>query len=104
MSFLPKTKRLIVKKVNTMDILEIGREIQRSRKESKLTQSDVALALNMSPATISMIENGTASEISLRRLMRVMDYVGLEITARPISMGYTLDDAKNDLREKKMKL
>lgn len=88
-----------------MDLFEIGREIQLARKALKppVTQAEIAAELDMSPATISQIENGLATEVSLRRLMRVMERVGLEIVARPVRMGYTLDDAKDELRGKGMK-
>lgn len=80
---------------------EIGLEIQRARSQMdpKVTQAEMAAALSMSPATISLIENGQAADIGLRRLTRVLEYVGLEISIRPARMGYTLDDAKEDLRQ-----
>lgn len=84
-----------------MDIMEIGQAIQSARKQSKRSQIDVAAELGMSQATISQIENGTATEISLRRIMRVMDSVGIEFVVRPSRMGYTLEDAQDDLRNEK---
>lgn len=82
-----------------MDFIEIGQSIQAARKAAGISQSTLADQLGMSQATISKIESGIATEIGLRALMSVMDVVGVEIVVRPRRMGYTLEDAQEDLRE-----
>ena len=79
-----------------MDMQELGAEIQLARRQRQLTQVDIANALKMSHATISQIESGKVDEIGIRKVMRVMDYVGLELIARPARHGYTLEDAIQD--------
>lgn len=82
-----------------MDISEIGVKILEARKRLKITQQELASQAGVNASTISAIENGQATDIGLRRLLRVVESVGLEITIHPARMGYTLDDAKDDLRE-----
>jgi transcriptional regulator with XRE-family HTH domain len=87
-----------------MSPFEIGKAIRTARKSLNLTQQDVATKAGMSVSTISLIENGMASEIGLRKLTMVMDIVGLEIIASQRRMGWTLDDANEDLRRDALKL
>lgn len=46
---------------------EIGKYIYKTRKNKKITQAQLGLKLGMSRATISGIENGTVSEIGIRK-------------------------------------
>jgi len=87
-----------------MSPFEIGEAIRAARKSLNLTQQYIATKAGMSVATISLIENGMASEIGLRKLTAVMDLVGLEIIASQRRMGWTLDDANEDLRRDALKL
>lgn len=78
-------------------LFEIGEHIRTERKLRKLTQEKMARALGMSRATISQIESGTVQEIGVRKLMRMLEYLGLELRVRPSGAPPTLDE----LREQK---
>lgn len=78
-------------------LFEIGENIRKERKLRKLSQEKMARALGMSRATISQIESGTVQEIGVRKLMRILDYLGLELRVRPSGAPPTLDE----LREQK---
>lgn len=78
-------------------LFEIGDKIRKERKLRKLSQEKIARALGMSRATISQIESGTVQEIGVRKLMRILDYLDLELRVRPSGAPPTLDE----LREQK---
>lgn len=78
-------------------LFEIGDNIRKERKLRKLSQEKMARDLAMSRATISQIESGTVQEIGVRKLMRILDYLGLELRVRPAGAPPTLDE----LREQK---
>ena len=62
-----------------MTLLELGRKLRDARKARDLTQQEIASSLGMSRATISAIENGTVSEIGVRKLMALATALGLEL-------------------------
>jgi HTH-type transcriptional regulator / antitoxin HipB len=71
-----------------MDIHSIGNAVALTRKQRKLTQTQLADSLGMSRSTISGIENGTVSEIGIRKILKICDFLGLELkierkSARP---------------------
>ncbi len=51
----------------------------------------------MSRTTISQIESGVVQEIGVRKLVRILDYLGLELRVRSAGLPPTLDE----LREKR---
>lgn len=81
-----------------MDMIEIGLAIREARKSAGISQAELAKSLGMTQATISILESGQVEEIGIRKVMRVMDRVGLTLTAKPLQHGYTLEDAQHDLQ------
>lgn len=79
-------------------LFEIGKEIRNERKRRKVSQEKMAQDLGMSRATISQIESGTVQEIGVRKLIRMLDYLGLELRVRPAGAPPTLDELRG--REK----
>jgi transcriptional regulator with XRE-family HTH domain len=80
-----------------MDLIEIGISIREARKSKKITLMELGHKLGMSPSTLSLLENGSIEELGIRKVMRVMDALGLELSSRPIQMGYTFEDASRDI-------
>ena len=75
-----------------MNLEEIGETIRETRKAQKLSQAAVGKLLGMSRATISGVENGTISEIGVRKLMALCAVLGLELTAHPKRSRPTLQE------------
>jgi len=75
-------------------LFEIGEQIKKERKRRKISQDEIAKELGMSRSTISQIESGIVQEIGVRRLIRVLDYLGLEIRVRPAGAPPTLDELR----------
>jgi len=78
-------------------LFEIGKEIRKVRKHRKISQGKMADDLGMSRSTISQIESGTVPEIGVRKLIRILEYLGLELRVRPAGMPPTLDELREDL-------
>ena len=74
----------------------IGKIIRETRKSHKISQAGMAKALGMSRTTIGQIENGTVQEIGVRKLIRVLEYLGLELRIRPASKPPTLEELREE--------
>ena len=74
----------------------IGRAIREERKMRRLTQGKIAAAAGISRATLSQIENGSIQEIGIRKVMRVLDCLDLELTTRPRGAPPTLEELRRE--------
>lgn len=77
-------------------LFEIGDKIRGERKRRKITQSQLAKDLGMSRTTISQIEAGIVQEIGVRKLIRVLEYLSLELRVRPAGIPPTLDELRDN--------
>jgi len=75
-------------------LFEIGEHIRKERKLQKISQSNLAKILGMSRSTISQIESGIVQDIGIRKLIRILDHLGLELRIRPAGAPPTLDELK----------
>lgn len=72
----------------------IGENIRKERKRQKISQGNLAKTLGMSRSTISQIESGIVQDIGIRKLIRILDHLGLELRVRPAGAPPTLDELK----------
>jgi transcriptional regulator with XRE-family HTH domain len=77
-------------------LFEIGKHIREARKTRKISQSKLGKALGMSRTTIGQIENGTVREIGVRKLIRLLEYLGLELRIRPAGKPPTLEELREE--------
>lgn len=77
-------------------LFHIGEQIRSARKRLKITQAQVATELGMSRATISQIESGTVQDIGIRKVIRIMEYLGLELRVRTAGAPPTLDELREE--------
>ena len=82
-----------------MDLDDIGRLICKTRKSRKLSQAGLAGQLGMSRATISGIENGTVSEIGIRKVLSICAALGLELSAHEKTTRPTLQQLMQEQRD-----
>lgn len=68
-----------------MDIQTLGVNLREARKQRNLTQAELADMTGMSRATLSGIENGTISEIGIRKIMALCSVLGLELHVQNLS-------------------
>ena len=77
-------------------LFAIGKQIRQARKGRKITQADLADAIGMSRTTIGQIENGTVQEIGVRKLIRVLEFLGLELRVRLAGRPPTLEELREE--------
>ncbi len=77
-------------------MIEIGQQIRQARKERKLSQEELGRAIGMSRTTIGQIENGTIQDIGVRKLIRLLEYLGLELRLRPAGKPPTLEELREE--------
>jgi transcriptional regulator with XRE-family HTH domain len=76
-----------------IDLRRIGKQAADARRLRKLAQLDVAQRAGVSLRTVSLLENGRASDLGYSKLARILAAVGLELRLEPIaSERPTLDD------------
>lgn len=73
-----------------MNLDDIGQLICKARKSKHLSQVRLGAQLGMSRATISGIENGTISEIGIRKILSLCAALGLELVAQEKTKRPTL--------------
>lgn len=77
-------------------MFDIGQKIRQARKEKRLTQAEVAKAVGIGRMTLSQIENGTIQEIGIRKVIRLLEYLGLDLTTRPVGAPPTLEELQKE--------
>ena len=73
-------------------LCNIGQQIHRERKKRKLSQAALASLLGMSRTTIGQIEKGTIGDIGVRKLIRILEILDLELRVRIAGAPPTLDE------------
>jgi transcriptional regulator with XRE-family HTH domain len=80
---------------------ELGKEVARLRKSRGLTQKDLAkLSALGGQSTLARFETGGVGEFGARKLLRLLEVMGFELTVVPSDQEFTLDDALEQRRRK----
>ena len=78
-----------------MDFYELGKELALLRKSKNISQQTISKDLNISRATISNFESGTSSDIGLKKVLQIVDYLGYEINLKEKSPFPIFEDVIN---------
>lgn len=78
-----------------MDYKQLGKFIAQARKEKQCAQQTLSDRLDISRATISALEKGRAGDVGMRKVMKILDYLGYEITVRERSPFPTLEELRD---------
>lgn len=79
-----------------MDFRTLGHEISLYRQQQGISQQKMADHLGISRATINALENGRSGDIGIRKAMKILDYLGKELTIRDKSPFPTLEELRNE--------
>jgi len=74
----------------------LGAKIRVARKERNLTQAQLAEMVGISRKTLGQIETGTVVDIGIRKVERVLEILGLELTVRPLGAPPTLEELQRE--------
>ncbi len=77
-------------------LFDIGKKIRLARKGRHLTQASLASALGMSRTTIGQIEKGTIQDIGIRKVIRLLEFLELELRVRPLGKPPTLEELQEE--------
>ncbi|MBI5196476.1 MAG: helix-turn-helix transcriptional regulator [Nitrospirae bacterium] len=80
---------------------QLGEKIQGQRKRYKLSQAELAQKTGISRTSLSQLESGAITDIGIRKVMRILEYLGLELTVRPAGAPPTLDELKKEMEAEK---
>lgn len=81
-----------------MDLAAVGPLLKQARRATGLSQEQLAQPLGMSRATISALESGRCEEIGFRKLVALLERVGLEVTVATRRSRPTIDDLRAERR------
>jgi transcriptional regulator with XRE-family HTH domain len=80
-----------------MDLLGLGELIKKTRRAQKLTQGDLVSRAGLSRARLDALENGRISDIGFKKLMRVLNVLGLDLRSTQVNNSRpTLDDLREE--------
>ncbi len=77
-------------------LFEIGKHIRQERKKRKMSQVKLGELLGMSRTTIGQIENGIIQDIGVRKLIRILEILDLELRVRRANSRPTLDELRDE--------
>lgn len=78
-----------------MDFYELGKELALLRKSKNISQQTISKDLNISRATISNFESGSSSDVGLKKVLQIIDYLGYEINLKEKSEFPVFEDIIN---------
>ena len=78
-----------------MDFYELGKELALLRKNKNISQQTISKDLNISRATISNFESGASSDIGLKKVLQIVDYLGYKINIKEKSLFPVFEDIIN---------
>ena len=78
-----------------MDFYELGKELALLRKSKNISQQTISKDLNISRGTISNFESGASSDIGLKKILQIVDYLGYEINLKEKSPFPIFEDVIN---------
>ena len=73
-------------------LFTIGKQIRQARKSHNISQAEPAKTIGMSRTAIGQIKNGTVREIGGRKLIRALEFPGLELRVRVAGSRPTLEE------------
>ncbi|WP_404418481.1 helix-turn-helix domain-containing protein [Marinospirillum sp.] len=82
-----------------MDFLELGGQIRALRREQGFSQQQLAEHLQISRVTLNSLETGRAGDVGVRKVIKVLDYLGHELAIREKSPFPTLEELREQTKD-----
>jgi transcriptional regulator with XRE-family HTH domain len=78
----------------SITLTELGAEVARARKVKRLSQAELGRAAGLARQTISALERGAIPDLGVRKLVRLLEVLDLDLLVRPAGHPVTLDDLR----------
>ena len=79
-----------------MSVSDLGQLVRQLRREHSVTQQARAAHLDIWRATLDTLKTGRATDIDLSKVMRILEYLGMELNVRPKSPLPTFEELRDD--------
>lgn len=79
-----------------MDMLELGQEVVRLRQARGWTQSELSRLSGVGRVTIAKLESGTLPELGFRKVLQILNVLGMDLRVVPQNYAPTLDDLRRE--------
>jgi len=79
-----------------MDFKELGESLSQLRRSQKISQQTLADHIGVSRATINTLENGRPGDVGVRKVIKIVDYLGYELSLREKSAFPTFEELRGD--------
>jgi len=79
-----------------MDFKEFGEKIVQLRKKRHISQSKLAEDIGISRATLSSFENGRAVDIGFKKVLQIVDYLGIELFLKEKTPFPTFEELRDE--------
>ena len=85
-----------------LDLFAIGKDVAKSRKTLKLTQTALSRNAGLSRATLDALENGRTGELGFSKISKLLAALGLELSLQTSrSQRPTLEELMQEYRDDK---
>jgi transcriptional regulator with XRE-family HTH domain len=81
-----------------MDFQELGQTIARLRREKKITQQTLADHTGISRTTLSLLEKGRASDIGVRKILKILHYLQHDLAVKTKQSWPTFEELVDERR------
>lgn len=78
------------------DLKRIGDQVREVRKAQGLTQRALAADAGISRTTLSLLESGVVQDLGIRKVIRIIERLGLELATRPAGAPPTLEEIRGE--------
>lgn len=62
-----------------MNTVELGQQIRQLRLAAGISQQQMSNDLALSRATLNGLEKGRSGDIGIRKIIKILDYLGMEL-------------------------
>ena len=78
-----------------MTYLELGQAVRELRLQQKISQQQMAVHLAISRTTLNAFELDRSGDMGLKKVMKMLDYLGYEIALREKSPFPTFEELRD---------
>lgn len=84
-----------------MDFSALGQFLKHTRRTQGITQQRMAQDLDISRSTINAFEQGRAGDVGLRKVLKMLDYLGFTLEPSPQSPFPTFEQLRAEREQER---